>query len=97
MPIGWIEGIIFGEAQTNFGKKCHIFLEFYCLKRFHDPNLGEASTCFRVLTVPPSLIDIERSNFIFYIWNFISNQYKHKQFQNYIFFKFLPFIFDDIY
>ena len=39
---GGRNGIILGEAPTNFGKKCHFFRHFYDPKRFHGPNLGEA-------------------------------------------------------
>ena len=34
-------GIILGEALNIFGEKCHFIRNFYCLKSFHDPKLGE--------------------------------------------------------
>ena len=39
---GGRNGIILGEAPTNFWKKCHFFRQFYCSKSIHGPNLGEA-------------------------------------------------------
>ena len=97
MPVGWIEGIIFGEAQTNFGKKCHIFLEFYCLKSFHDPNLAEARASEFHRFRPPWLWLIFKGQILFSTFGISFRiSINTNNFKINVFFKFLPFIFDDI-
>ena len=54
---GGRNGIILGEAPTNFGKKCHFFRHFYCLKSFHGPNLGEARASDFHQFRPPYLVN----------------------------------------